>query len=226
VERDRSGVSTRHAGIVLPVFAGIGMSYSAITDFIGLLRSTGGGIRSVRMPGLDYLIAGLARAELFLLWTGTTAPTSNQATTVWLLPASPSTVAEGAIFLWNGSAYVPATPALWSVLFAGGQSSGYVFQEVTTGAGAVNSATSLLAVERVNPAATALTLPSVSVRGGEALQVVDWSSAVANHAITLTPNGAETIMRLSSFELLSTPDQLAGVTLYPSVDLNGWVIAS
>lgn len=201
------------------------MSYSAITDFIGLLRQTSGGVRAVRMPGLDYLVAGLARANMFLLWTGSTAPITNQAITVWFLPASPSTVAEGAVFLWNAATatYLPATPALWAALFGG--SSGAVFQGVTTGAAAVGAATTLLGIERANPATTVLTLPSVAVHSGKALQIVDWSSAVANHAITLTPNGAETIMRLPSFELLSTPDQLAGATLYPSIDLNGWVIA-
>lgn len=201
------------------------MSYSPITDFIALLRQTSGGMRTERMPGLDYLVAGLSRAQMFLLWTGAVAPTNNQATTVWLLPASPSWVAEGAVFLWNATAraYQPATPALWSALFVAATLS-TVFQSVTDGAELISVPTTLLAIERINPAATALTLPAVATRT-RPLQIVDWSSAVANHAITLTPAAGETIMRLPSFELLSNAFQLAGVTLYPSTDLSGWVIA-
>jgi hypothetical protein len=142
------------------------------------------------------------------------------------LPASPSWVAEGAVFLWNAAlgSYQPATPVLWGALLAA-YAQGYIFQEVSAGAGAVNAATSLLAIERAAPAATALTLPAVALRNAKPLQIVDWSTAVVAHAITLTPAAGETIMRLGSSELFSTPDQLAGITLYPSIDLSGWVIA-
>jgi hypothetical protein len=201
------------------------MSYSPITDFIALLRQTSGGVRTERMPGLDYLVAGLARAEMFSIWVGSAAPVANQATTIWFLPASPSWVAEGAVFLWNAStqSYQPATPALWNALFIG-TTLATVFQSIAVGAGAINPSTTLLAIERANPGATALTLPAVATRT-RALQIVDWSSAVVNHAITLTPAAGETVMRLTSFELLSTPDQLSGVTLKPSTDLIGWVVA-
>ena len=62
------------------------MSYNPATDFIALLRLTAGGVRSEQMPGLDYVVAALARIGLFSLSVGQTAPTVNQATTVWLQP--------------------------------------------------------------------------------------------------------------------------------------------
>lgn len=199
------------------------MAYSPTTDFLALLRLTSGGVRTERMPGLDYVVAALARAGLFTLFVGQTAPTTNQAGTVWLLPASPSWTAEGLVFLWNPGTleYEVATPALWATLL----STGGVFQSVAGAAGVVGANTSLLAIQRANPAATALTLPSVTTRFGKALQLVDWSTAVANHTVTITPAGAETIMLQPSWQILSTAVQLAGVTLRPSTDLNGWVIA-
>jgi microcystin-dependent protein len=97
------------------------MSYNPTTDFLALLRSTSGGVRTEQMPGLDYTIAALARAGLITLFVGQTAPTVNPATTVWFKPAMPSSSAEGAIFLFNSttSSFQTATPTLWSNLIAG-----------------------------------------------------------------------------------------------------------
>lgn len=97
------------------------MSYSPLTDFLALLRQTSGGVRSERMPGLDYVVAALARAGLISISVGQTAPTVNPATTVWFQPAVPSWTAEGAVFLWNAAvnSYQVATPTLWSSLIAG-----------------------------------------------------------------------------------------------------------
>lgn len=94
------------------------MSYSPATDFLALARQTSGGVRLEQMPGLDYALAALSRAGLISLWVGATAPIANPATTVWLVPASPSWSAEGAVLLWNGTAWVAATQALWSNLIA------------------------------------------------------------------------------------------------------------
>ena len=95
------------------------MSYNPATDFLGLFRQTGGGVRSADMPGLDWLIAGMARAGIFLLVAHpTTPPASNQSKTVWLKTNATSYGAEGTVWLWNGSAYAVATPALWQALFA------------------------------------------------------------------------------------------------------------
>lgn len=199
------------------------MSYNPVTDFLALLRQQGNAVAFERMPGLDYIVAALARAGMFTLFVGQTAPTANQQNTAWLKPSNPSWVAEGTLFLWNPITlqYEIATPALWASFLTVANS----FQSVTGAAGTITVKTTLLAVQRTAPTATALQLPAVASRGGKALQIVDWSAAVVNHVLTLTAQGAETIMQNATFQLLSSADQLSGVTLYPSVDLNGWVIA-
>lgn len=200
------------------------MAYNTFTDFLALLRQTASGVETARTPGLDYLIAALARAGLFSLSIGQTPPTANQPSTVWLVPANPSWTAEGKVFLWNAAtqSYQLATPALWEVLLVAPTTT-TVFQSAAASANVVNVNTTLLAIQRNAPVATALTLPSVASRAGKALQIVDWSAAVVAHQITVS--GPEVIMKGASLNLFSTTDQLAGVTLYPSIDLNGWVIA-
>jgi hypothetical protein len=203
------------------------MSYEPTTDFLALLRQEGSAVELARMPGLDYLLSAMARAGFVTLWSGQEAPTANQASTVWIKPALPSWTAEGVVFLYDADAddFVTATPALWAALLAA--PSDYVFQSVTSAADTVNGATTLLAVRRTItvPGQTALMLPAVAARAGRPLRVVDWSTVLATHNIDFdTPDGA-TIMRRATFSLYSTIDQLAGVTLHPSTDLNGWVIA-
>lgn len=201
------------------------MSYNPLTDFLGLLRQTAlGPVELERMPGMDYVLAAMARAGIITLSIGQTAPVVNQATTVWLQPALPSWTAEGDVFIWNPATatYELATPALWDLLLTG---SPYAFQSAPVASNVVGDTTSLLAIQRAAPAVTTLILPTIASRASKPLQIVDWSTAVTNHAITLTPAGGASIMRLASWNLLSTADQLAGITLYPSADLNGWVIA-
>jgi hypothetical protein len=202
------------------------MSYDPRTDFLALLRQATDGIQFERMPGLDFTIAAMARAGLFSLSVGQTAPIVNQSTTAWLQPALPSWTAEGVLWLWdaNVGSYALATPALFSQLLQVLTAS-YAFQAVSIAADVVKNATTLLAVQRVTPVATALTLPAIVNRSGKALHIVDWSLAVAGHVVTLTTPDGATIMRQSSWSVYSTPDQLGGITLYPSIDLNGWVIA-
>jgi len=203
------------------------VSYTPSTDFVALMRQTPGGARTVEIPGLDVVVSALARAGLINLSVGQTAPTSNQSTTAWFKPAIPSWSAEGVLFLWNSTNgdYEVATPALWAQIFAA--TSSYLFQSVAGSSGIINGGTSLLAIQRNGPAATALTLPNLITQfmSGRRLQIVDFSTSVTLHTITLTTPDGATIMRGSSFTLLSTPDQLAGVMLQPSPDLNSWVIA-
>ena len=203
------------------------MSYNPATDFLALLRNTGGGVRTEQMPGLDYVIAAFARAGLITVAVQATAPLVNQASTAWFQPAVPSWTAEGQLFLWNAGAgaYQPATPALWAQ-FLIPIASGYVFQSVTLGTAVVTAGTSLVAVQRAAPATTTITLPTLAGQfaAGKKLQIVDFSTGVTNHAITLAVPDSATIMQQSTWELLSTADQLSGVTLQPSLDLNAWVI--
>jgi len=204
------------------------MGYNPTTDFLALLRNTGSGVRTEQMPGLDYIIAGLARAGLINLVVSATAPTTNQAATAWFQPASPSWSAEGVLYLWSAAAgtYQPATPALWAA-FLIPIVSGYVFQSANAVSTAINAGTSLLAIQRAAPAATGLILPTLAGQyaSGKKLQIVDFSTGVTNHTITLTVPDTATIMQSASWQLLSTPDQLAGVMLQPSPDLNAWIIA-
>lgn len=202
------------------------MAYNPTTDFIALLRQSAGVAEFARMPGLDYVVDALARAGLFRLSIGQTAPTVNQSTTAWLRPSEPSWVAEGTLFLWDAAigAYAVASPALWAGLLSPG---GYAFQKVTAGTDAVIAGTTVLAVQRAAPAATGLVLPNLTTqfRTGRVLKVVDWSTTVTAHVITLTTPDGATIMRQASWQLLSSAAQLAGIMLTPVPDLNGWIIA-
>ncbi len=203
------------------------MSYVPATDFLALTRQTKGGMRVLRMPGLDYVMEALARIGLFQVWVAQTEPPTAQATTVWLKPAFPNSwAADGVVYLYDAgtASFLPATPALWSALMSASIGGG-IFQSVTDVAANVGIPTTLLAIQRAAPVTTVLTLPLVSVRGSRAIQIVDWSTGITNHEITLNAAGGNTIMRLASFNLFSSADQLAGVTLYPSINLNGWVIA-
>jgi hypothetical protein len=91
------------------------MSYNPATDFLGLWRNIAGQVSKLEMPGLDYVVAALARAGLFTLSVSATAPVANQSTTAWLQAAVPTWSAEGVLQLWNPAlaAYAPATAALF-----------------------------------------------------------------------------------------------------------------
>ena len=200
------------------------MSYTPTTDFLALVRQTDGGVALAEMPGLDYVLAAMQRAGMINLYVGQSAPIVNQAITVWLVPAQPSWTAEGVVFIWNQAtaAYERATPALWAALLSGSAS---VFQSAAAASVVVAALTTLVAIQRTAPSATSLTLPAISGRFGKRLQLVDWSTGVVGHTITLLPSAGNTIMQRASWVLVSTADQLAGADLLPSADLNGWVIA-
>lgn len=204
------------------------MSYDATTDFIGLLRLVGTSLRSERMPGLDYVVSALNRIGLFSLSISQTAPTVNQSSTVWLKPAIPSWSAEGTVYLWNASAlaYQIATPTLWKFFF---NPSAYLFQSLVNANNVINAGTSLAAVQRVAPVATAVVLPTVDAQFAtlEDIVLVDYSTGlVGDHTITVTPVGfGTTIMQQASWRFISTPDSLVGVKLRACPDLNAWIIA-
>lgn len=97
---------------------------------------------------------------------------------------------------------------------------------VVTGSSAtITAGTAAVAVQRASPATTGLTLPPVADQDGVPLRIIDWSTSVTEHAISLTPNGAETIMLAATWTIFSTSVQLASISLYPSTVLNGWYIA-
>jgi hypothetical protein len=201
------------------------MSYNSATDFIGLLRLVGSGVRSERMPGLDYVVVALARAGMFALSVGQTAPTANQPNTFWFKPAIPSWAAEGTLYIWNpvAGAYQVATPALWQAFLS---PSGSVFQSLAIANNTINPGVSLAAIQRAAPANTAVLLPTIAAQflTQKDIVLVDFSTGVVNHTIALsTPDGA-TIMQQVGWQLLSTAAYLARVRLRPSPDLNSWVL--
>lgn len=209
------------------------MAYNPITDFPALLRVTGGGERFERMPGLDFVVLALARAGMITLSVSQTAPTVNKATTAWFLPASPSWTAEGVLFLWNGTteAYEVATPALWTALLAVVfLTNNYLFQSAPAANNVVDAGTSVLAVQRDNggiAAATSITLPNLNAQWAaqpNKLQVVDFSTNILSHDITISTPDGSTIMGLASLQVYSTPDQRAGVSLQPVPELNAWIV--
>jgi hypothetical protein len=91
------------------------MVYNPATDFLGLWRNIAGQVSKVEMPGLDYVVAALARAGLITLSVSATAPVVSQSVTAWLNTAVPSYSGEGVLYLWNTALdeYVAATPALF-----------------------------------------------------------------------------------------------------------------
>jgi hypothetical protein len=179
------------------------------------------------MPGLDFVMSALARAGLFRMATTLTAPTTNQAITLWLRPSTPAWVAEGVVFLWNANTatYEPATPELWLDFLAVSGNAPYIFQSATGASNTVDPGTTLIAVQRAAPASTLITLPSLTDQGPQAVKVVDWSTGVTSHSIFVsTPDGA-TIMKQVTWEMISTASQFAGATFQPCPELNAWIIA-
>lgn len=97
--------------------------------------------------------------------------------------------------------------------------------QITSASGAIAAGENAAVIQRSGPAATAVQLPPVAAQDGIPATIFDWSTSVVEHAITITPDGTETIMGQSSLTIYSTPNQLAGVKLYPSTTLAGWYIA-
>lgn len=98
--------------------------------------------------------------------------------------------------------------------------------QVTTSPASPPAGAGALAVVRTSPTATTINLPAVATRDGYPLPIFDWSTSIAaDHVITLVPSGAETIMRATSWQIVSTSVSLASITLYPSTTLSGWYIA-
>lgn len=168
------------------------MAYTPTTDFLALLRQTSNGMRLAEVPGLDYLVAALARAGMFSLSVGQLAPTTNQATTAWFQPAIPSWNREGVLFLWNSVAveYEPATPALWSALFLRTAVFSEVVQDVVAaGPVAVQTTADVVRVQNVG-APVALTM-GLAVNASRTVLITDWANHAGTNPITITLSGGD-----------------------------------
>jgi hypothetical protein len=102
------------------------MSFNSSSDFLALLRvNNSAGLDLLKSPMLDSLIQTLSDAGLLVFSVSPTAPSSNQDTTMWLQLESPSYAGPGTLYLWNGSAYVLATPGLfWRYLVKSAKAAG------------------------------------------------------------------------------------------------------
>lgn len=101
-----------------------------------------------------------------------------------------------------------------------------VKQVVTASSGTIADDTTLLSVERAAPSTTALALPSVlDVIDGHRISIIDWSTSVTDHAITLTADGSETIMKAATWPIYSNAAQLGSLSIRANQALNGWYIA-
>lgn len=148
-------------------------------------------MRTERTPGLDYILAAMARANMFQLSVGQNAPTADQAVTAWLKPAIPSWVAEGVVFLWSAAAteYQVATPALWSALFLAAAVA-EVIQDVTTaGPVTINTNSTIVRVQNVG-AAVALVMPPAATMLGPVL-ISDWANLAGTNNISIARSGSD-----------------------------------
>lgn len=154
------------------------MSYAPTTDFLALVRLLpGGGVRTERMPGTDYLLAAMSRAGMFNLSVSQSAPVLSQSNTVWLKPSlSGSWTEESDVFLWDAgtSSYASASPPLWAALFAVGQLFPSIVQEITApGPANISTDANIVRVNQLVSAPIDLILPLSATKTGGVL-VVDW----------------------------------------------------
>lgn len=117
------------------------MAYNPITDFVGLWRNTAGSLSKLEFPGLDFVVAALARAGVITVSVSATAPTVNQSTTAWLKAAVPSTSAEGQLFLWDpiANTYAAATPKLFLLMLEAAAGQNGVSWWASTGGAPANT---------------------------------------------------------------------------------------
>lgn len=172
------------------------MSYAATTDFIALLRQTSGGVRTERMPGLDYVMAAMFRAGIFSVAVGQVAPVANQSTTVWFKPApAGSWAAEGAVFLYNLSTleYEPANPILWSSLLLASAIPAALVQDVTApGPANILVGAGIVRVNQVVGAPITLIMPPSAAKVGGVL-VSDWKGDAGTNNILISLSGGDVL---------------------------------
>jgi len=162
------------------------MAYNAVTDFLALLRQTSGGPRMARVPGLDYVLAALARAGMFLLSVSATEPVTNQATTVWLKPfPQGSELGEGSVFLWNPDTleFEGATPALWSAIFSAAAEV-HLQDVAVVGPVDIEVHSDIVRVMNVGAPVT-LRMPPWAEKVGNVL-ITDWANLAGTNPITIT----------------------------------------
>lgn len=101
--------------------------------------------------------------------------------------------------------------------------SGGVIYKTTSGNVTVGDTDGTVILNKSAPSATGITLPPVADRNNLPLKIVDYGGNAGD--ITITPDGTEKIMGLSSATLVSNGQGVglaAVITLYPDTTLGGW----
>lgn len=197
------------------------MTYTPSTDLLALLRNTANGERVTSVPGLDWVVAALARAGLITLVVSQTAPTVNQAITAWFKPNIPSWTAEGVLFLWNGTAYAPATPALWNQVISssGSATLNYVtINALGTGAYAAQPADDVILIKSGVGAPFTVNV-DWSARTKKLTVVDSGLGALANN-ITIVPKAGQTQMGTLNYQY-PIDSNGGSITLTPLPDGSG-----
>lgn len=170
------------------------MSYKSNSDFLALMRQTSSGVRTVRMPGLDYVLMALMRAGLITLQVSQSAPTVNQPATAWFKPnLLGSWIAEGTLFLYNSGTlqYEPANPTLWAaLLIASAVPSAFVQDVIDPGPVNVLVQAGVVRVNQTIGAPVQLIMPLSANKIGSVL-ITDWKGDASVNNITVTLTGID-----------------------------------
>jgi hypothetical protein len=197
------------------------MAYTTSTDLLALLRNTGNGERLTSMPGLDYVIVALARAGLINLVVSQAAPATGQATTVWFRPNVPSWAAEGVVFLWNGTTYVLATPALWNQVISASGAAALNYVTITafgTGAYAAQPADDVILLKAGIGAPFTINVNWAART--KKLTVVDSGMGALANNISVTPSVGQTQMSVLNYTY-PIDSNGGSITLTPLPDGSG-----
>lgn len=202
------------------------MPYSPTADFLGLMRQQVDGVSLERMPGLDYVVAALARAGLIKVFIGQSAPMTNRPVTAWFKPALPSWTAEGTLFLWdaNAGAYALATPLLWTSLLLAVAHLPPAPSTIVTHAMSPYtplSSDTYLSVDATGGAVEISLLQSVAQTSE--LSIKDDTGSAPVHSITVRPHSGETVDNYTNLAPLILVSAYDGVRLRPRI--NGYSIA-
>lgn len=165
-------------------------------------------------------MAALSRIGLFRLVVSPTAPTSNQALTVWLKPNLPSWTGEGTVFLWDvvTATYLPATPGLWNAVLDADTTTVVYVTLTAPGPYAARPFDDVIFVKQTIGAPLTVNV-DWSVRT-KPLTIVDAKGDALNNNISITPALGQTQMALLNYTYIIDSNG-ASITLRPLPDGSG-----
>lgn len=175
---------------------------------------------------IDRALYAAIIAGIVDLWTNNTVYAvgdiviSPEDGTLWSVSVGHTSALSPTTFSQDRAAH----PTYWITFPDGFQSE----PSLITGATYIVTTETNVAISKVAPTTTGITLPSVASRGGRPIRIIDWSTGITDptgHTITITPNGVEKIMQQATWQMFSNSVSLASGTLWPSITLNGWYSA-